>query len=218
MESLEKEEIFWNWFEKNEKKYHFFSRMPASPEKEALTKKLLKKLHAYCDQLSFEIIYQPDLELEYFIITAKGNVDYFRAAATLNDYAPHDLLPHWIFEVFVPPAVHYTMFYTLEYHGIKLNPETIWYKPILNRADPSILAITVYFKTYNKYKDHLKLKEAVAELLSIDLGEASYALDIHYFEMAQLPPNPAKRGLSKLYKLPEYIEWHDTKKIKYSEN
>lgn len=218
MEYLEKEEIFWQWFEKNEEKYHGFSRIPASPEKEALTKALLQQLHKYCDQLSFEIMYNPDFESEeYFIITAKGNVDYFRTAATLNDYAPPGL-PHWVFEVFIPPANHYTMFYMLEYHGIKLNPETIWYKPILNPADPSILAITVFFKTYNKHKDHPKLKEAIAELLYIDLGEESYTLDLRYFEMAQLPPDPVKRGLSRLYELSGYIEWHYTKKITYSEN
>jgi hypothetical protein len=215
---MKKEEIFWNWFKEHEKEYHFYSRLPDSPQKTALNEALQDKVHEYCEKLYIEIIFDGyDLEKEYFVVSALCNKNYFKQAAELNKYAPHEL-SHWTFRAFVPPAKQFTESYAFDYGDIELKPEIMWFRQMVNSQNPWLFGLTVFFKKYNTYKNDPHLPKAVQELLSMELGEESFALDLHYLDIAQLPFDPKKKGLSKLSELSKHIDRHKKKYLTYSDN
>ncbi|MBK7869545.1 MAG: hypothetical protein IPJ74_02110 [Saprospiraceae bacterium] len=209
---------FWDWFKENQEAY--FNYPEESEEtQQALSAKLLDRLHRYyCKHLYFDILINPDTEKRMFIITAKGNPDYFEWAEALFEEAPYDM-NEWRFYNLVPPWVDYAHPIAFFYYNISFVIETMWFKPIHHPGDPSILAFIIYLKFYKKRHHKLPyLRKALEELLFKYLGEKCYTFDLRYFEIAQLPTRPENKGLQSFYSLPVYVHWHKTKKIKYSEN
>jgi hypothetical protein len=39
------------------------------------------------------------------------------------------------------------------------------------------------------------------------LGEQSFALDLQYVDIGELPPIPSERGMMQIAQLPKYIDW-----------
>ncbi len=215
---MKKEEIFWNWFRENEKAYHFYDQIPESPQKDEITLALGRKLHEYCNHLYFAFIqnfYKPDKEL--FIITAHYHKEYFEQASKLIEYAPRDL-SHWIFEALLPPALQYTEHYTIAFEDIKLDPQEIWFRPMVNNLHPSQLGILLLIKDFEFYENHEDIGPAVERLLLTELGELSFSLHIHYLDIAQLPPDPEKIGCLKLRELSNIIKWHLNQQTQLSNN
>lgn len=209
---------FWAWFEENHEAYLNY-RKQSEEEQQELSARLLDRLHVYyCEHLYFEILGNPDdPDTELFIITARGNPDYFDWAEALIEEAPY--LEEWEFYSLVPPWTDYAHPIAFSYQNIYFFIETMWFKPIHHPGDPSILAFTIYLKFYNKRHHKLPyLRKAVEKLLFKYLGEECYALDLRYFEITQLPNRPDKKGLKPFYNIPVYVDWHKTKKLKYSEN
>lgn len=208
---------FWDWFRENHQPYLRYLEVDAK-ERRQLAAIMLERLHVHCEHLSFVILEDMDDPRLVLAITAKGNPDYFEDAEVVTDYAPYEM-KEWQFYNLIPPWYYYALPVAYYFNNVALIIDQIWFKPIHNPGDPSILAFTIYLKFYKKRHHKLPyLKQAVKELLYKYLGEESYALDVRYFEIAQLPGKPEKKGLQKFYELPTYIEWHKTKKLKYSEN
>ncbi len=209
---------FWEWFKENHEAYLNYPE-ESEEEKQALSERLLDRLHRYyCKHLYFDILINRDTEHKIFVITAKGNPDYFEWAKALIEDAPYDM-DEWQFHSLVPPWMDYACPIAFFYNNIAFFMEHTWFKAIHHPGDPSILAFTVYLKFYKKRQHKLPyLRKAMKKLLFKYLGEECYALDLRYFEIAQLPNRPEKKGLQSFYSLQCYVDWHKTKKLKYSEN
>ncbi|MBK7869544.1 MAG: hypothetical protein IPJ74_02105 [Saprospiraceae bacterium] len=215
---MEKEKIFWDWFREHEHEYHFYHQMPDSPETDKRFLTLTKKLHEYSENLHFIPMNNfYDSDTEFFIITANCHKNYFEQAFKLIDHAPRDL-PHWIFEALLPPAKRYTETYTISYEGIKLDPKTVWFRPMGTNLDPSLFGVTLFYKEYHIYKNNEDIGDAFQKLLITELGELSLTLNVHHLELAPLPRNPLKKGCLKLSKLPGIIERHKRKNAQFSQN
>lgn len=193
-----KEQQFWNWFKKNEAQFFFHNQIKDEIEKEKILNELDKHLHLYCENLYFEVGGSPDQKQD-LIITAQGDADYFSIAESLVEKAPQ--LEYWNI-IALKPAVEDSV---IEYDGIKLIPETMWFFP-LNNEKSDQLGLRVYIKDYNSAD---KDKFLFCTYLIIDnlLGERSSGLDIGYVEIQNLPTNPERDNLIELSKLPRYVKW-----------
>jgi hypothetical protein len=211
------EHRFWVWFKENHQPYLHYLEANAK-EQRRLAAILLEKLRVHGEHLSFHIIENMDDPRLIFAVTTNGNPDYFEDAEAVSDYAPYEM-EEWQFYYLVPRWDYYAFPIAYYYCNIALVIDEIWFKPIHNPGDPSILAFTIYLKFYKKRHHKLPyLRKAVQELLFKYLGEECYTLDVRYFEIAQLPNKPQNKGLKMFHNLPTYIDWHKTKKLKYSEN
>ncbi len=217
MDSTHPQHRFWDWFRENHHPYLHYLEASAK-EQHRLEVILLERLHVHCEHLSFEIIENMDDPRLIFAITTNGNPDYFEDAEAVVDHAPYEM-EEWDFYNLIPPWGYYAAPVGYYYCNIALLIDQIWFKPIHHPGDPSILAFTIYLKFYKKRHHNLPyLRQAVKELLFKYIGEECFALDLRYFEIAQLPRRPEKKGIKELYNLNTYIDWHKTKKLKYSEN
>jgi hypothetical protein len=192
---------FWNWFKEHNKGYSFLNQV--DPEiKEKLLNDLLRELHEYCDKLYFEIGSHPDDECQELIITAEGNKDYFSKVEYLVGAAPQ--IDNWIFIAFIPPR---DINFQMDYEGLVLNPEEMWFMPLENKDDPSAIGISICLRNYELVKDHDFFESAIYKILDVLLGEKSAASDIEYITFDQLPDDPEDEGMSELAELPDYIAW-----------
>jgi len=199
---ISKEDQFWNWFKENEAKYFFLNQIDDNKEKERLLDEFLEHLHAYCDQLYFEIGGYPD-EKQDLIITAEGNTDFFDKVESLTKKAPK--LEHWHVIAFKPVVEDGI----IEYNDIKLDPEAMYFIPLGNKASQKI-GLRIYVNNYNSADEKGFLTAAYLVLDNI-LGEKSNALDIGYIEIENLPSIPEREELIELVKLPRYIAWKRSK-------
>lgn len=196
---MSKEQQFWDWFKVNEAKFFFLNQINDENEKERILDDLLFHLHEYCDHLFFEVGGHPN-EKQDLIITAEGNTDYFETVESLVKQAP--TLEYWSIIAF-KPAIGFS---AIEYNGIKLNPETMYFNPLNNKASTKI-GLRVHIDHFNptREKDFL---QGVYLLLDNILGEKSTALEIGYVDVKSMPPSPEKEDLIGFIKLPQYIQWN----------
>ncbi len=199
---MTKEQQFWDWFKANEAKFFFLNQINDDDEKERLLDDFLSHLHEYCDHLFFEVGGLPD-EKQDLIITAEGNIDFFEKVEALVIKAP--LLEYWNVIAFKPPVKGSI----IEYNGIKLNSETMYFTSLGYDTSQKI-GLRIYIDNYNstKIKDFLT---AAYLILDNILGEKSNAKDIGYVETESLPSISEREKLIELNKLPRYIKWKRSK-------
>ena len=202
---IEKAKLFWNWFSENNKAYLFLNEIE-NDVKEELLQTFMKNLHAYCDKLYFEIGGFPGGDQE-LIITAEGNRDYFEQVETLIAEAPE--IRGWTFIAFIQPR---EIDFKMDYEGVVLKAEEMWFLPLHNPKNSNGIGIRVCTMNYELIKDHKWLKSALYKSLDTILGEKSFALDIDYIDIAQLPDDPEQMGMIPLSQLPEYVEWKKSKR------
>jgi hypothetical protein len=196
---MTKEQQFWDWFKLNEAKSFFLNQIDDDNEKERILDDLLSHLHEYCDHLFFEVGGHPN-EKQDLIITAEGNTDFFDQVESLLKQAP--LLQYWTIIAF-KPAIG---FGTIEYNGIKLNPETMRFNPLSNKASSQI-GLRVHIDNFSSVREKDFL-QAVYLLLDNALGEKAAATEIGYVDVKNMPPAPEKDDLIEFIKLPKYIQWN----------
>lgn len=201
----QKAKNFWNWFSENNKAYLFLNEIE-NEVKEELLQNLMENLHSYCDKLYFEIGGFPGGDQE-LIITAEGNPDYFEHVEILIAEAPE--IPNWSFIAFIPPR---EIDFEMDYEGVVLKPAEMWFLPLENSKDPHSIGIRVCTMNYEVIKDHEGLNAAVYKSLDTILGEKSFALDIDYLDINQLPDEPEQMGMIPLSQLPGYVEWKKSKR------
>ena len=193
-------ERFWNWFRQHNKGYSFINQV--EPEvKEKLMNNLSSELHEYCDKLYFEIGGDTE-DCQELIITAEGNKEYFPQVEFLVGAAPE--IGKWTFTAFIPPRdVHFK----INYEGLVLNPEEMWFMPLENSDKPNLIGISICLRNYELVKDNNFFESAMHKILDVLLGEKSAATDIDYISFDQLPDNPEEKGMIALGELSEYISW-----------
>jgi hypothetical protein len=189
---------FWQWFKENNKAYLFINQV--EPEiKENLLNAFMERLHEYCDKLYFEIGGHPD-EKQELIITADGNTDYFKQVEDLIMQAPQ--IEQWSFIAFIPPR---DVYFQMNYEGVILKPEEMWFQPLIHQDDPSAIGLNICTRNYELVKNNEFFEPAVYKILDTILGEKVSALDVDYVSFGQLPDDPEDEGMLELSLLPDYI-------------
>ncbi len=191
---------FWEWFEAHCKPYIFLNELEQD-KKTLLLNDLLTHLHWYCEHLNFEIGGEPGGKLE-LIITADGDAFYFEEVNTLISNAPK--LADWDFIAFIPPRGDSFEF---GFEDVVLKASDIWFVPLQDKARPEIVAIKVFTPHYDRLKDYEWLRPAMYKMLENVVGEKSFALDIQYVDIGELPALPAEEGMLQIAALPKYIDW-----------
>nr|WP_315424194.1 hypothetical protein [uncultured Pedobacter sp.] len=200
--TMNKEQLFWNWFKENEAKYFFLNQINDIDEKERILDDFLYHLHKYCDQLFFEIGGYPN-DKQDLIITAEGNSAFFDKVEVLVNQAP--LLEYWNI-IALKPAMGNGI---IEYNGIKLDPQTIYFIPLSNKASKKI-GLRVYIEDYTPIKQK-EFLTATYLLLDNILGEKSNTIDIGHVEIEHLPIVSKRVELIEFVKLPRYVKWKKSK-------
>lgn len=200
---MTKEQLFWDWFIKNESNYFFLNQINDDNIKKRLLDDFLSHLHEYCNNLYFEIGGFPDKKQD-LIITAEGDTNFFEKVEALVIRAPQ--LEHWNVIAFKPIIEDFIT----ECRGLKLDPKNMYFIP-LNNNNSEKLGVRIYINNYNSAKKEDFLFATYLVLDNI-LGEKSNALDVSYVEIENLPTILKREGLIELVKLPHYIKWEKSKK------
>jgi len=195
---------FWDWFKDNNKLFLFVNQKDEK-EKELLLDQFLENLHKYCDQLWFEIGGNPDEPLD-LIITAEGNIDYYDMVEKLVNAAPK--IENWNIIAFKPPM---GTEFEIKFEDVELIPNEMWFMPLENQLKPTSLGLRIGIKNYKKFKKSKWLQATVNKVLDTVLGEKSFAFDIEYLEIVELPKKPQENGMLELQQLHNYVSWHKNK-------
>jgi len=200
----EKITSFWKWFEENNNAF-LFTNEGDDDVREQLLNDLLTELHKYNDKLFFQIGGLPDQDQE-LIITAEGDVEQFEAVEKLIDNAR--LIKNWVFIPFIQPTEDGN---TINYEGIEITRGELWFMPLQSQSQPNDIGIRICVPDYEAIKTNNWLENAVYKMLDTVLGEKSFALDIDFIDIAELPEDPEEKGLINLSELKAFISWKKKK-------
>lgn len=195
---------FWEWFSI---RHHAYRALETETEemKTLLLEELRANLQAFCDKLFFEIGGQAAEEPE-LIITAEGNTEFFRQAEELVSSAPK--IGNWQFRALIPPR---GTDFQIGIDGYVLNASTLWFQPMGHPALPELNGLRVCIPQYNLLKAKEWLQPVIAKIVEYILGEKTYALDVHYIEVAELPEAPVEWGMFPLPRLIKFLAWRKAK-------
>jgi hypothetical protein len=196
---------FWKWFNKNNKPYLFLNQIDDGLEKKRLLDQLLQKLHEYNERLFFIIGGSPD-DVQELIITAQGNRAHFGAVEQLVRVAPP--FQHWNVIALKPSRADD---FESEFQGIRLKVKDLWFLPLRNQHDPALLGIRIGIPGYELLREERWLPTAVSQVVETITGEKSYAYDIDFIDLIELPADPEEDGMYALIELPQYIQWRKGK-------
>ncbi len=185
---------FWHWFRKHEGRF----RNLDVPEREDLLDELLAELHAFCDELFFEVGGRPGEQCE-LIISAEGVLEVFPQVRRLVAAAPD--LPGWTVTAFKPPM---GFDFGIKYEGITLAPEASWFLPLRSSSDPDALGLRIGYAHFDPDRADTFLA-ATYLMLDAGIGELAFAEKVQHVEVARLPTNPEAEGYIELSRLPEHL-------------
>lgn len=191
---------FWKWFSKNHEKYLLINDMENIEDKEALQSEMQSKLNEYCKDLYFEIGHQREGKTD-LIITAEGDTKLFKDVKRLIRKAPK--FENWEFVALKQPM---GTDFKVNYEGIEIDPNQVWFLPLKNIDKPDVIGLRVGFPNFIAAKEKLFIA-GIFIVLDTILGEESNAENIGYVEVDFLPEQPVEKGYVELVKLPEFIEW-----------
>jgi hypothetical protein len=189
---------FWKWFAIHQSGYFHIDEL-GHDEVEYLLNEMLRQLHCYCNKLVFQIGGK-DPQVKELVISAEGNAEYFDKAEQLVHMAP--ALKSWKFIALAPATESLS---AIEYDGLHIDPNNVWFSPIETREEPHLLGVCMYIDGFSRTDEH-RFYSAAYILLESVLGERSTALDIHYLEVTEAPDNPDQDELFPVETLPAYIE------------
>ncbi|CAM3577059.1 hypothetical protein [Flavobacterium psychrophilum] len=193
---------FWNHFKQNNFVFLLMTEIP----KEELTKHFTKLNNLLClFNKDLDLIIKDGKNKSELIITANGNPYLFKEVELLVHYAP--VLDCWKITAFLQPNQNTTKYQNgtdkpLEYYGINLKISEMYFFPLENLEKPNDLGIKVFIKNYIIHKDNPRLREAVYTHIEHLVGEKSFANDIAFIDIEQLPTNNTN-GI-ELYNLSAY--------------
>ena len=195
---------FWNYFKKNNFAFLFIKEIP-SEELKMYLNKLNEHLCEYNKDLGF--IIKNGKSKSELIITAHGNPYLFKVVELLVHYAP--TIERWKITAFMQPNQDITKYEKgtdkpFQFYGISLKTSEMYFAPLENPMKPRDFVICVYINNYNIYKDNPKLREAVYIQIEHLIGEKSFANDIAFIDIKQIPATNV--SLFELCYLGSYIE------------
>ena len=190
---------FWNWFEENNHAFLFTNEVD-NDVKEKLLEDFLNELHKYNDRLFFQIGGMPGKDQE-LIITAEGDAEQFESVEKLIEQAPS--IKNWIFVPFIQPSDEDS---TIQYGTTKITRSNLWFIPLQSQSHPTDIGIRIGVPDYSSL-DKKDTDNAVFKMLDTVLGEKSFALDIDYIDIAELPQELEEKGWINLMELRAFVAW-----------
>lgn len=197
---------FWNYFKNNN-----FVFLLTNEVSRTELKKHCSELNNYLNQYNknLDFIIKNKTENSELIITANGNPYLFKEIELLVYYAPP--VERWKIIAFLQPQTNISIYKQgtdkpVENYGIALRISEIYFEPLENPQNPINLGIIVYLKNYSMHKGNPKLREVVYAQLEYLIGEKSFANNLNFIDIDQLPSDTVEFRLFKLYKLQKYIK------------
>jgi hypothetical protein len=161
---------FWNWFQDNNQTIQNLINETPKNQKHILFW-INKHLGYYCKEIDFLIVFPKNGNTKSkLIITANGNITYFRQVADLIDNAPQ--LRNWKFTAFIQSIQ-------------KINQ-------IINELEqPYIIQedIIIFVKNYHLYCDTKTLEQAIFIIMQDQRVGSSLYININFVQLKQLPKN-----------------------------
>lgn len=191
---------FWDWFEKNNKRYLFLNQIDSQETKDKLLDEFLKELHTYCDKLYFEIGGHPEDNNVELIITAEGNVNFFDKVEKLVISAPK--IKDWVVIAFKQPM---GKGFKTNYGGKEFDPSKIIFIPLNNKDKPEGVGLQVCYPDYIEEERDIFINGTYIALDCL-IGEKSTTLDIDYLDVKKTPNDISKYDFRHLEDIGEFIE------------
>ncbi len=179
-----KEEIFWNWVSENINKIK-----EIKTGHEPIYQKVNQKLKKYHNGLVFEL----QVGGNEIIISADGNKKYFDDVKKLCSFAPQS--DNFKVVPFRPPQG----FFSLNYNGIKVNHEDVFFEFEKNNG---YFDLKIYHKDYTEENKN-NIGGAIFIVLDHGIGEYNVETKLRHIEFHQLSNQP---NLKKISELKEIIE------------
>lgn len=190
---------FWAWFVANSDRF----RTMETPAKEGLLDEIVEKLHTIDDRLYFEVS-EPQEGGNELVITAEGDRELFPLVDKMVALAPR--LKGWKFTA-LRPAMGFG--FAVEYSGVKLDPDELWFLPLTAGDDEEHLGLRIGIPRLSPKSTQAAVNAAWI-LLDTALGERRTAETIAHVEVARLPWNPEEAGYIALVELPDYLQWRES--------
>lgn len=178
---------FWKYFKKNNFIFLFLKEIQAE-ELEMHFNKLNEYLNAYNKDLGF--IIKNGKSKSELIITAHGNPYLFKEVELLVHYAP--IIERWKITAFLQPEQNISKYEEgidkpFQFYGISLKVSEMYFLPLEDTQNLNDLGICVYINNYILHKDNPKLREAIYIQIEHLIGEKSFANDIAFIDITQIP-------------------------------
>ena len=93
----------------------------------------------------------------------------------------------------------------IEYEGLHLSSDQLWFGPMESREEPHLFGIEGYFKDYDPAREGVYFT-AASQMVDIILGEKASTLDLQYLQVGQLPDTYDAYAILELEDLTAYIE------------
>lgn len=194
---MSKEAQFWTWFAENQHKL----ADPSHEDFENHLDELQEQLHAYHENISFEVGGYDNTAEKELIITAFGKIKHFQAVFRLVESAP--VIENWQFIALKPPVPPEDRLFRTDYYGVELDTSEIRFIPLENQTDPGAIGLRVLVKQLNQ-SNYGKYYEGILMVILTILGEKIAAESIQYVEVMQ---NDDMDDPIPITDLPEYVEW-----------
>ena len=199
MNEQKKIKRFWEWFEKDHRKYLFLNDS-TDYAKQKLLDEFLFQLHQFNKNLYFIIGGDQNSSNMELIITADGIIDYFPNVEELVSNAPE--LDEWKIIAFKPamgPG------FKTEFRGREFDPGKTIFIPLTNKQNPGAIGLHICYPDYNKEEREIFVHGTYIMIDAL-IGEKAAALDIHYMDVIKTPENVAEYNFRHLSDLQEFIK------------
>jgi hypothetical protein len=195
---------FWNHFQQNNFVFLLLNEIPKD-ELKIHFDRVIERLYQYNKDL--DLIIKNKKKGAELIITANGNPYLFKEVELLVYHAP--VIERWKITALLQPDLNIEKYENgtdkpLDYYGITLRINEMYFIPLENPNKPTDLGIRVLLKNYIVHKDNPRLREAVYFLIENLIGEKSFANNIAFIEIRQLEGN--QKNTIALYYLHSYIQ------------
>jgi hypothetical protein len=183
---------FWNWFQDNNQTIQNLINETPKNQKHILFW-INKHLGYYCKEIDFLIVFPKNGNTKSkLIITANGNITYFRQVADLIDNAPQ--LRNWKFTAFIQSIQKINQIineleqpYIIQEVTLKTNEPK--FLPLKYDLQTNKIDIIIFVKNYHLYCDTKTLEQAIFIIMQDQRVGSSLYININFVQLKQLPKN-----------------------------
>jgi hypothetical protein len=190
---------FWTWLVSRQSDLNAMD----SPE-EPFWDEMLERLKTLNDGLWFEVSAPGDGDRE-IVITAQGEWELFPLVEAMVSVAPE--LPGWS-AVALKPAMGFG--FTIGYRGLELDPQGIWFEPLVDPDAPEVLGLRVAVQGFNDDQEE-DFANGLLLVLDTALGERAAATDVDLVDVCEVPADPDDEGFLPFTELGSYLAWRKSR-------